>query len=119
MPKNRKAATRAMIAADTRLAGTKSIDAGLNFGDEIDNANYEKVINATKAALEAYNMSLAEADAKLNDFYEQEKKLRDWNDRMLSGVKTKFGADSDQYEMAGGVRKSERKRPVRKANPTT
>ena len=35
--------------------------------------------------------------------------------RALNGVKFKFGDDSSQYEMAGGVRKSERKKPVCKA----
>jgi len=33
---------------------------------------------------------------------------------MLAGVAAKDGRDSDQYEMAGGKRKSERKRPTRK-----
>jgi hypothetical protein len=32
---------------------------------------------------------------------------------MLNGVASKFGTDSSQYEMAGGVRKSERKKPNR------
>jgi hypothetical protein len=33
---------------------------------------------------------------------------------MLAGVKIKHGADSAEYEMAGGTRASDRKRPVRK-----
>jgi hypothetical protein len=32
----------------------------------------------------------------------------------LNGVKVKFGRDSSEYEMAGRVRRSERKRPQRK-----
>jgi hypothetical protein len=32
---------------------------------------------------------------------------------MLAGVLTKFGKDSLEYEKAGGVRKSKRKRPTR------
>jgi len=34
---------------------------------------------------------------------------------MLLAVAAKFGKDSPEYEMAGGVRRSERKRPTRKA----
>ena len=34
--------------------------------------------------------------------------------RMLTGVATEYGKDSPEYEAAGGVRKSERKKPVRK-----
>jgi site-specific recombinase XerD len=33
--------------------------------------------------------------------------------RMLTGVATEYGKDSPEYEAAGGVRKSERKKPVR------
>ena len=45
----------------------------------------------------------------------QEKALRDLNERCLSGVAAKYRKDSSEYEKAGGMRKSERKRPVRKA----
>jgi hypothetical protein len=34
------------------------------------------------------------------------------------GVASKYGKDSNEYEKAGGTRKSERKRPMRKAKPT-
>jgi hypothetical protein len=33
---------------------------------------------------------------------------------MLNGVSVRFGKDSNEYEKAGGIRKSERKKPVRK-----
>ncbi|MGI8935279.1 MAG: hypothetical protein ACR2FS_14525 [Phormidesmis sp.] len=36
-------------------------------------------------------------------------------DRMLTGVATQFGKNSDEYEMAGGTRKSERRRVKRPA----
>lgn len=36
------------------------------------------------------------------------------SERMLAGVAARYGKDSSQYEQAGGVRKSERKRPTRK-----
>jgi hypothetical protein len=39
-----------------------------------------------------------------------EKTLRDMSERMLTGVATKYGKDSDEYEKAGGVRKRDRKR---------
>jgi hypothetical protein len=38
---------------------------------------------------------------------------------MLAGVAAVYGKDSDQYEQAGGVRKSERKSPGRKAKTIT
>jgi hypothetical protein len=33
---------------------------------------------------------------------------------MLAGVVSKYGRDSNEYEMAGGVRTSERKKPKKK-----
>ena len=42
------------------------------------------------------------------------KSVAEYSNRMLSGVATRFGKDSNEYEAAGGVRKSERKKPQRK-----
>jgi hypothetical protein len=42
--------------------------------------------------------------------------VNDWSERMLTGIASKFGKNSSQYEMAGGVKKDERKKPkVKKA----
>jgi hypothetical protein len=40
-----------------------------------------------------------------------------WNDvkRVRAGMKAIYGDDSSQYEMVGGTRKSERKKPTRPA----
>ncbi|MHC5599596.1 MAG: hypothetical protein ACYTXC_27285 [Nostoc sp.] len=35
-------------------------------------------------------------------------------EHMLLSVAAKYGKNSDEYKMAGGVRRSDRKRPVRK-----
>lgn len=37
---------------------------------------------------------------------------------MLAGVASKYGKDSNEYEMAGGTRKSEIKRPAKKKPAT-
>lgn len=101
------------IAAE-RVAGCKSIDPNLDLGNTMTVAGYEAKFGETQTALEEYNSILALADEKLNVFLAKERELRDWNERMLSGVKTKYGADSNEYEKAGGTKKSERARPVRK-----
>ena len=44
--------------------------------------------------------------------------LSDLNTRALSAIRGIFGPDSSQYDQAGGVRTSERKKPVRKVKPT-
>ena len=45
---------------------------------------------------------------------EAEKTLMALSEKMLLGVAFEYGKDSAEYEMAGGVRKSQRKRPVRR-----
>lgn len=117
MPRSRKAATKIMNQAATRLANCKSIEPDLDLGNGLKNSNFETTIVATNAALDAYNMSLAQSDALLNAFNAQEKLLKDVNERMLIGVGAKYGKDSTEYEKAGGVRKSERKKPTKKIKP--
>jgi len=45
--------------------------------------------------------------ASSSSFQAVEKELRDMSSQMLSGVKVKYGRDSNQYEMAGGTRLSD------------
>lgn len=99
--------------AVTRLAGMKSISPALDLGNGLTVAAYEASITDFRQKLEAYNTSLSEADSRLNTVKEDEKKLRDFSERMINGVAAKYGKDSDEYEMAGGIRKSDRKKIVR------
>jgi hypothetical protein len=94
----------------TRLAAVKSIDVNLDLGNNITTANYQTVIDAFQTKLSAYNTALSTVDDLYNDCIAQIDLLKDWNERVLTGVATKYGKNSSQYEMAGGVRKSERKK---------
>ncbi|WP_396179587.1 hypothetical protein [Flavobacterium sp.] len=102
--------------AVTRLASIKSIDVSLDLGNEVTAAKYETEITKFKKNLDAYNTALSTIDDLYNDCITQESVLKEWNERVLNGVGFKFGKDSSQYEMAGGTRKSERKKQTPK-NP--
>lgn len=106
-----------MDTADARLAGCKSIDPNLDLGSGQTNAAYEAKIIQVRNLLETYNASLAVTEQNNNLFIAAEKELADMNERMLDGVGFRFGKDSDEYEMAGGTRKSERKKPTKKTVP--
>jgi hypothetical protein len=67
--------------------------------------------------LQAYNTVLSTIDDLYNGCIGQISVLKDWHERVLSGVAPKFGKKSSQYKMAGGVRKSERKKPRPKTKP--
>ncbi|WP_341526842.1 hypothetical protein WKK05_30600 [Nostoc sp. UHCC 0302] len=53
------------------------------------------------------NNALTEIDSSLEEIRDLEKSLSDLSQRMLIGVAFKYGKDSYEYVMAGGVRKSD------------
>lgn len=114
MARIRKSATQIMVKADTRLSNLKSIAKALDLGNNLTAATLETALTNAREALDKYNGILANADEQPNVFNAAEKVLKDVNERMLDAVGVKYGKDSDEYEKAGGVRKSERKRAVRK-----
>ncbi len=111
----KKRSSPVIETAQTRLASLSSIDPALDLGNGLTAAAYKTAVQDVQAKLDTYNVLLSQADEASNTLSAAEKELRSLSERMLAGVAVKFGKDSDEYEMAGGVRKSERKRPIRKA----
>lgn len=105
----------ALEKGNTRLAAIKSIASDLDLGNGLTVENYQVEVQKTKEAVDRYNTILSTIDDLYNNAQERVKMLSDWNERMLSGVASKYGKNSSEYEMAGGVRKSERKKPTKKA----
>lgn len=97
--------------ARTRLAALKSIDPTLDFGDGITVAAFEAQVDLLAAKVGTYNTALSTVDDRYNDCLAQRDLVRDLHERVLTGVATKYGKKSSQYEMAGGVRKTERRKP--------
>ncbi len=112
MPRTKKT-SQILEMANTRLAGVKSIDAQLDLGNGLSVAQYQAAIEAVRASLEAYNTVLSLVDEKQSEVIAKEKHLRDLHERMLMGVAARHGRDSIEYEKAGGIRKSERKKKAR------
>jgi hypothetical protein len=56
---------------------------------------------------------LANADAASNELERAEKELALLSKKVLKGVAFRFSEDSDQYQMVGGVRTSDRRRSRR------
>ncbi len=107
--------SRVIADAQERSADLRAIDPELDLGNNLTVAAYDTKIAEVQTALDAYNGLLAQADAAGNDFRTLEKELRDLSSRMLSGVKVKYGRDSNEYEMAGGTRLSDRKKKSQKS----
>lgn len=106
----RKKQSATLTKAEGRLVGIKSINTKLDMGSGMSVAAYEKEIAALRQKIVGYNTTLAQLDATSNDIIDAEKKLSTLSERMLLGVAMKYGKDSSEYEMAGGTRRSERRR---------
>jgi hypothetical protein len=98
-------------AAKLRLAGLQSITPAPDMGGDLTVAGFAADITACDTDLIAYNKMLSDVDEFKNRYDDKESKLVDKSTRYLAAIGAKYGRDSDEYEKAGGTRKSERKRP--------
>ena len=85
----------------------------MDFGDARNLANMTLLIEQLRTKVDAYNTALSVIDSSKTEIDQLEKNLCDLAEKMLIGVAFKYGKDSREYEMAGGVRKSERIRRSR------
>lgn len=105
---------RIIEKAQNRLSGIQAIDEKLELGPTLSALQYDKYISALRSKVNRYNRMLSDVDQLQSEIDEAERFLADYSEQMLAGVIAKFGKDSLEYEKAGGVRKSERKRPTRR-----
>ncbi len=109
-----KKSSAVLETARKRLAGVKSITPAPDFGPQLTVPGYEGKIASVGGQLDAYNGALAALDEMLNNFEKEEAELNELNRRYLSATEAHYGPDSSEYEMVGGTRASERKKPKRK-----
>ncbi len=110
-----KRSSAILETARKRLAGLKQINPAPNFGPTLTTAAYETEINGFSSDQDGYNGDVAALDDKQNRLDTREATLRDWNRRILSAVEGQYGPDSSEFELVGGTRRSERKKPVRRS----
>ncbi|MCC5624809.1 hypothetical protein [Nostoc sp. CHAB 5715] len=107
--------SRILGKAETRLASIKSINSSLDVGEGLSVKDYTVKIESLRQSLEAYNTTLSNIDILLTQILENEEDLADYSEKFLRGIAYKFGNNSYEYQMAGGTRKSDRKRIVRQS----
>lgn len=107
----RKRDSRVLGILHQRIAGIQSIKPDLDLGAGVSVAALSKVHQDLTDSLVSYNKLLSDADAALNAIQALETQGRELAERMLTGIATKYGKDSSEYEQAGGTRRSERKKP--------
>lgn len=98
-----------------RTYGLKAIDPNLDFGNDRNLENMTHMIEKLRSTIQSYNTALCVVNAYQIEIRELEKTLGDLSSYMLLGVAVKYGKDSHEYELAGGVRTSDR---IRKSTAT-
>jgi hypothetical protein len=109
----KKRTSRVLEKAELRSSGLKAIDVNLDLGDVCNLKNMTGLIEKLRAKIDALNTALIVVDSSRAEIEELEQSLGSLSEKMLMGVAFKYGKDSREYEMAGGVRTSERIRRSR------
>ncbi|MBD2243307.1 hypothetical protein [Nostoc sp. FACHB-888] len=109
----KKRSSQILKKAQFRVAGLKAIDPNINFDDTYNLQNLTQLIDNFHNMLHDYNAAIAMIDSSRNKLDEMEKTLSQVSDKMLTWVGCKYGKNSNEYELAGGVRDSERIRKSR------
>ncbi len=109
MPR-RKKTSQILPKAVKRLSGVKSINEKLDLGNGITATSFAKEIEILRQKVDAYNTLLSKVDAASNEIKQAEKKVLLTSKNVLKGVAIKYGDDSNEYEMVGGTRTTERRR---------
>ncbi|MBG1261975.1 hypothetical protein F8S20_24245 [Nostoc sp. BAE] len=115
-----KRGSKVLDRAQRRIAALKSISPTLDLGNGVTIDSFAALIKTTQDKLETYNSSLSTVDLTQGALEVAEKSLMELTEHMLLSVAAKYGKNSDEYKMAGGVRRTDvydglrlRKRPVR------
>lgn len=119
MARRRKNATEEMRELAQKIAGMKTIDANYDAGNGVTLRAAEELLARGETSMGNCNQAVAAADDADNTFKAVNKEIRAFNKKVLPATGLKYGTDSSQYELVGGVRESERKRPARKKTGET
>jgi hypothetical protein len=103
-----KRTSRTLEKIELRAAGWRAIDPNLDFGDGRNLQQIATITQQLRLKLDAYNTALTVIDSSQKQIQAYEKTLNELAEKMLIGVAFRYGKDSQEYEMAGGVRKSDR-----------
>lgn len=109
----KKRISRILEKAQLRAAGLKSIVPNIQFGEDYRLETMIESIEQLRNKIDVYNTALSVVDSSKAEIEDMEKNLSQLSEKMLMVVAIKYGKDSREYEMAGGVRSSDRVRKTR------
>ena len=107
----RKRNSMSLTKAERRIEGMQTINPKLDFSNGFSIATYNTKVIELREKLTAYNQAQTIVDKTHNALIEAERDLNTYSEQMLLNVASRYGKNSDEYEMAGGTRRSDRKKP--------
>ena len=110
----RRRTSAVLTDANTRNSSMKGTNPPVEMDGDLAPAKYDKLIADVEAKLDAYNGTLAIADQQNNEMPALEREMKEFKSRNQAGVNAKYGANTTQYEVTGGVRTSDRKKATKK-----
>ena len=118
MGRRKRTSTHTLEQARHVLAGLKQITPKPDFGPTVTEALFEAEINGYSHDLDAFNGVLSEIDDQQNRLDDRKQRLHDFTQRIQAAVKAVYGPDSSEFEVVGGLRRSDRKRRMPKVKPS-
>ncbi|BBD68624.1 hypothetical protein NIES4072_40610 [Nostoc commune NIES-4072] len=107
----RKRNSMPLTKAERRIEGMQTINPQLDFSNGFSIATYNTKVIQLREKLAAYNQAQTMVDKTHNALIEAERDLNSYSEQMLLNVASRYGKNSDEYGMAGGTRRSDRKKP--------
>ncbi|MEH2452411.1 hypothetical protein [Nostoc sp.] len=114
----RKRNSMPLTKAERRIEGMQTINPELDFSNGFSIATYNTRVIELREKLAAYNQAQTIVDKTQNALIEAERELNTYSEQMLLNVASRYGKNSDEYEMAGGTRRSDRKKARLVVNQT-
>ena len=114
----RKRNSIALTKAERRIEGMQTINSELDFSNGFSIATYNTRVIELREKLAAYNQAQTIVDKTHNALIEAEREMNTYSEQMLLNVASRYGKNSDEYEMAGGTRRSDRKKARLVVNQT-
>ncbi|MEH2412740.1 hypothetical protein [Nostoc sp.] len=108
-----KRTSRILEKAQLRCSGLKSIVPNIKYDEYYSLEKLIESIDLLRNKLDVYNTALSVVDSSKTEIEDMEKNLSQLSEKMLMVVAIKYGKDSREYEMAGGVRNSDHIRKIR------
>ena len=106
----RKRNSATLEQTERRIESLRSISETLDLGGGLTLAAYTDIIDDLRTKLAAYNTALSTLDKLMDDVKEAERAAKEIAEKMLLGVGSRYGRNSQEYEMAGGSRRKNSRR---------